>query len=39
LETFEGHLGAALGVGLSADGRKAVSSDTIACVRVWKLGR
>jgi WD40 repeat protein len=40
LETFEGHLGTAvLGVAFSRDGRQALSTDTINCVRVWKMGR
>lgn len=39
LESFDGHLGAVLGVGFSVDGRQAVSSDTVCCVRVWKMGK
>jgi WD40 repeat protein len=39
LESFDGHLGAVLGVGFSPDGRRAISCDSVATVRVWKLGR
>jgi WD40 repeat protein len=39
VERFDGHLGAVLGVGFSADGRRAISCDSVATVRVWKLGR
>lgn len=39
IETFEGHVGGPLGVDLSPDGRQAVSCDSIAAVRLWKLGK
>jgi WD40 repeat protein len=39
VESFGGHMGAVLGVGFSADGRRAISCDSVATVRVWKLGR
>jgi WD40 repeat protein len=39
VHTFAGHVGAVLGVGFSPDGRRALSSDTVCCVRLWKLGR
>jgi WD40 repeat protein len=39
LESFEGHVGAVLGVGFSSDGRRAISSDTVCCVRTWKTGK
>ena len=39
MKSFDGHVGAVLGVGFSADGRRAVSSDSVCCVRVWKMGR
>jgi WD40 repeat protein len=39
LESFDGHMNAVLGVGFSPDGRRAISCDAVATVRVWKLGR
>jgi WD40 repeat protein len=39
IESYEGHVGSVLGVGFSADGRRALSSDSVCCVRVWKMGR
>jgi WD40 repeat protein len=39
VESFDGHLGGVLGVGFSADGKRAISCDKVATVRVWKLGR
>jgi WD40 repeat protein len=37
--TFDGHVGSVLGVGFSPDGRQALSSDSVCCVRLWKLGK
>jgi WD40 repeat protein len=39
LRAFHGHLHAVLGVAFSADGRRALSSDSVCCVRLWKLGK
>ncbi|HKB41717.1 MAG TPA: hypothetical protein VKD72_35155, partial [Gemmataceae bacterium] len=39
LDSFEGHLSAALGVAFSPDGKQALSCDAIATVRLWRLGR
>ena len=39
LDTLTGHVGGPLGVAFSPDGRRALSSDSICCVRLWKLGR
>src|SRR5262249_17342063 len=35
--SFQGHLGEVLGVDFSADGKHAISSDTVATLRLWKL--
>lgn len=39
VETYDGHVGAVLGVAFSDDGRRAASSDSVCCVRVWKMGK
>jgi WD40 repeat protein len=39
LHSFEGHVGGVLGVAFSADGRQALSCDTVCCVRLWKVGK
>jgi WD40 repeat protein len=39
VRAFDGHVNAVLGVAFSADGRRALSSDAVACVRLWKLGK
>jgi WD40 repeat protein len=39
IESFEGHVSRVLGVAFSADGKQAISSDAVCCVRVWKLGK
>ena len=39
LETFDGHRGFPLGAAFSADGRRLLTCDTAAVVRLWKLGR
>jgi WD40 repeat protein len=39
LRAFDGHINAVLGVAFSADGKRALSSDAISCMRLWKLGR
>jgi WD40 repeat protein len=38
LRSFD-HVGSVLGVAFSPDGRRALSSDSVCCVRLWKLGR
>jgi WD40 repeat protein len=39
LHAFAGHVCHVLGVGFSADGRRAVSSDAVCAGRVWRVGK
>jgi WD40 repeat protein len=39
VRALDGHVNAVLGVAFSADGRRALSSDAVSCMRLWKLGR
>jgi WD40 repeat protein len=39
LHAFAGHIAPVLGVAFSADGKRALSSDAVGCLRLWKLGR
>jgi WD40 repeat protein len=39
LHVFDGHVAPVLGVGVSADGKRAVSCDAVSAVRVWKMGK
>jgi WD40 repeat protein len=36
---FDGHLRSVLGVAFAPDGRRALSCDSVCCVRLWKLGK
>jgi WD40 repeat protein len=39
MRSFEGHVRSVLGVAFSADGRRALSCDSVCAVRLWKLGK
>jgi hypothetical protein len=36
---FDGHVAPVLGVAFSADGKRALSSDAVCCVRLWRVGK
>jgi WD40 repeat protein len=39
LYAFDGHVAPVLGVAFSPDGKRALSSDAVCCVRLWRLSK